>query len=73
MTDPVTNKGFTGILIDLDLAKKVGSGPSGARHQTGTVKFMAIQVLQNWLIRTGLILSPSSTFFSGSVRADHGK
>ena len=46
ITDPTTTKGFSGILIDLDLAKIIGSGPSGARHQTGTVEFMAIQVLQ---------------------------
>ena len=46
ITDPIKTNGFSGILIDLDLAKIVGSGPSGARHQTGTVEFMAIQVLQ---------------------------
>ena len=34
------------MLIDLDLAKVIGSGQSGARPQTGTVEFMAIQVLQ---------------------------
>lgn len=46
ITDPAEANGFTGILIDLDLAKLRGSGRSGARHQTGTVEFMAIQVLQ---------------------------
>ncbi|OJD25349.1 hypothetical protein ACJ73_03286 [Blastomyces percursus] len=35
------------MLIDLDLAKEVGSGRSGARHQTGTMEFMAIEVLPN--------------------------
>ncbi|KAI9776690.1 MAG: hypothetical protein M1839_009417 [Geoglossum umbratile] len=35
-----------GILIDLDLAKELGSGPSGARHRTGTMEFMAIEVLK---------------------------
>ncbi|EEH11710.1 conserved hypothetical protein [Histoplasma capsulatum G186AR] len=35
------------MLIDLDLAKEVGSGRSGARHQTGTMEFMAIEVLLN--------------------------
>ena len=35
-----------GMLIDLDLAKVLGSGRSGARHQTGTMEFMAIEVLQ---------------------------
>ncbi|KGQ02581.1 hypothetical protein BBAD15_g12207 [Beauveria bassiana D1-5] len=34
------------MLIDLDLAKERNSGPSGARHQTGTVQFMAIEVLR---------------------------
>ena len=34
------------MLIDLDLAKVLGSGRSGARHQTGTMEFMAIEVLQ---------------------------
>ena len=46
ITDPEKADGFTGMLIDLDLAKEVGSGRSGARHQTGTMEFMAIQVLQ---------------------------
>ncbi|EFW14915.1 conserved hypothetical protein [Coccidioides posadasii str. Silveira] len=39
--------GRSGMLIDLDLAKEVGSGRSGARHQTGTMEFMAIEVLLN--------------------------
>lgn len=38
--------GFRGMLIDLDLAKVRDGGPSGARHQTGTMQFMAIEVLQ---------------------------
>ncbi|OAA62914.1 serine/threonine-protein kinase Sgk2 [Cordyceps fumosorosea ARSEF 2679] len=38
--------GFKGMLIDLDLAKKRDSGPSGARHRTGTMQFMAIEVLR---------------------------
>ncbi|KAM4056429.1 hypothetical protein HRG_003332 [Hirsutella rhossiliensis] len=38
--------GFKGMLIDLDLAKVKDSGPSGARHQTGTMQFMAIEVLR---------------------------
>ena len=45
ITNPEKTGGFTGILIDEDLAKEIGSGPSGARHQTGTMEFMAIQVL----------------------------
>ena len=46
ITDPRRANGFTGMLIDLDLAKQVGSSRSGARHQTGTMQFMAIEVLR---------------------------
>lgn len=46
ITDPEKADGFTGMLIDMDLAKEVGSGRSGARHQTGTMQFMAIEVLR---------------------------
>ena len=46
ITDPKEADGFTGMLIDEDLAKEIGSKPSGARHQTGTMEFMAIQVLR---------------------------
>ncbi|MCJ1251832.1 hypothetical protein MMC30_009070 [Trapelia coarctata] len=46
ITDPKKADGFTGMLIDLDLAKIVGSGRSGARHQTGTMQFIAIGVLR---------------------------
>jgi Fungal protein kinase len=35
-----------GMLINLNLAKKLNSGPSGAKHRTGTMKFMAIEVLE---------------------------
>ncbi|KAI4219804.1 MAG: hypothetical protein L6R40_008711 [Gallowayella cf. fulva] len=45
ITNPKESGGFTGMLIDLDLAKVLGSGRSGARHQTGTMEFMAIEVL----------------------------
>ncbi|OJD11578.1 hypothetical protein AJ78_07680 [Emergomyces pasteurianus Ep9510] len=47
ITDPEKADGHSGMLIDLDLAKEVGSGRSGARHQTGTMEFMAIEVLLN--------------------------
>ncbi|OJD13000.1 hypothetical protein AJ78_06493 [Emergomyces pasteurianus Ep9510] len=47
ITDPEKADGNFGMLIDLDLAKEVGSGRSGARHQTGTREFMAIEVLLN--------------------------
>jgi len=46
ITDPKEADGFTGMLIDEDLAKEIGSGRSGARHQTGTMEFMAIEVLR---------------------------
>ena len=39
--------GRVGMLIDLDLAKKVGTQRSGARCRTGTMEFMAIDVLLN--------------------------
>ncbi len=46
ITNPKQADGFVGMLIDLDLAKVLNSERSGARHQTGTMEFMAIQVLQ---------------------------
>lgn len=45
ITNPEKADGFRGMLIDLDLAKEDGKGPSGARHRTGTMEFMAIEVL----------------------------
>ncbi|KAI5862977.1 serine/threonine-protein kinase Sgk2 [Durotheca rogersii] len=45
ITEPRTENDFKGMLIDLDLAKVRDSGPSGARHQTGTMQFMAVEVL----------------------------
>jgi serine/threonine protein kinase len=41
-----TEGGPKGRLIDLDLAKELDSMPSGARHRTGTMQFMAIEVLE---------------------------
>ncbi|KAF2787657.1 hypothetical protein K505DRAFT_379435 [Melanomma pulvis-pyrius CBS 109.77] len=35
-----------GMLIDLDLGKELDGGPTGARHRTGTMEFMAIEVLE---------------------------
>ncbi|KAK2616904.1 hypothetical protein QQS21_000282 [Conoideocrella luteorostrata] len=46
ITDEKAPDGFRGMLIDLDLAKVRDTDPSGARHQTGTMQFMAIEVLQ---------------------------
>ncbi|KAL7270070.1 hypothetical protein RUND412_007232 [Rhizina undulata] len=37
-----------GMVIDLDLAKELDNGPSGARNRTGTIEFMAIEVLQEF-------------------------
>ncbi|KAI0543394.1 serine/threonine-protein kinase Sgk2 [Xylaria curta] len=45
ITDPKKANGHKGMLIDLDLAKIKDSPASGARHQTGTMQFMAIEVL----------------------------
>ncbi|EGD97738.1 FunK1 protein kinase [Trichophyton tonsurans CBS 112818] len=47
ITDPKVANGYSGMLIDLDLAKELGRGPTGARHRTGTMEFMAIEVLLN--------------------------
>ncbi len=41
----ITDGDYKGMLIDLDLAKERDKGPSGARHRTGTMEFMAIEVL----------------------------
>lgn len=46
ITDPEKADGNLGMLIDLDLGKEIGTR-SGARHQTGTMEFMAIDVLLN--------------------------
>ncbi|ODA77177.1 hypothetical protein RJ55_06804 [Drechmeria coniospora] len=46
ITKPKAANGFKGMLMDLDLAKVRESGPSGARHQTGTMQFMAVEVLR---------------------------
>ena len=46
ITNPKQANGFTGMLIDADLAKIVDGGRTGARQQTGTMEFMAIEVLR---------------------------
>ena len=46
ITNPETAGGRKGMLIDLDLSKERDSSPSGARHQTGTMQFMAVEVLR---------------------------
>ncbi|EER39545.1 serine/threonine protein kinase Sgk2 [Histoplasma capsulatum H143] len=47
ITNPEKTNGHSDMLIDLDLAKEVGSGRSSAQHRTGTMEFMAIEVLLN--------------------------
>ncbi|EEH18061.2 hypothetical protein PABG_00624 [Paracoccidioides brasiliensis Pb03] len=47
ITNPEKTDGYSGMLIDLDLAKEVGSEQSGAHYRTGTMEFMAIEVLLN--------------------------
>ncbi|KAI9861265.1 MAG: hypothetical protein M1813_005438 [Trichoglossum hirsutum] len=44
ITDPKKSGGFMGVLVDLHLAKEMGSEPSGARCRTGTMEFKAIEV-----------------------------
>ena len=46
ITEAATTGDPKGMLIDLDLAKELDSLPSGASHRTGTMQFMAIEVLQ---------------------------
>ncbi|KAG6023351.1 hypothetical protein E4U40_004000 [Claviceps sp. LM458 group G5] len=45
ITEPAKADGYKGMLIDLDLAHDITKGPSGTRHRTGTIEFMAIGVL----------------------------
>ncbi len=46
ITDAKNDTDPKGMLIDLDLAKELNCGSSGARHRTGTMQFMAIDVLE---------------------------
>lgn len=46
ITELPTKEAPKGRLIDLDLAKELDGMPSGARHRTGTMQFMAIEVLE---------------------------
>jgi Fungal protein kinase len=46
ITEAATDRDPKGMLIDLDLAKELDSVPSRASHRTGTMQFMAIEVLQ---------------------------
>lgn len=46
ITNPKKADDFKDMLIDENLVKKINSDRNGARHQTGTMKFMTIEVLQ---------------------------
>lgn len=46
ITEHASEGDLKGRLIDLDLAKELDSVPSGASHRTGTMQFMAIEVLE---------------------------
>jgi hypothetical protein len=46
ITTPFVEGEPKGRLVDLDLGKELNSAPSGASHRTGTMQFMAIEVLQ---------------------------
>lgn len=46
ITEPTTADDFKDMLIDLDLAEVRDVGPSGGRHLTGTMQFMAVEVLR---------------------------
>jgi serine/threonine protein kinase len=46
ITELPAEDALKGRLIDLDLAKELNSMPSKARHRTGTMQFMAIEVLE---------------------------
>jgi hypothetical protein len=46
ITESTTEEAPKGILIDLDLAKELNSVPSTASHRTGTMQFMAVEVLE---------------------------
>ncbi|KAG6108507.1 hypothetical protein E4U13_006408, partial [Claviceps humidiphila] len=45
MTEPAKADGYKGMLIDFDSAHDITKDPSGRRHRTGTIEFMAIGVL----------------------------
>ena len=46
ITTPAAEGDPKGRLIDMDLGKELNSVPSGASHRTGTMQFIAIEVLQ---------------------------
>lgn len=60
------------MLINLDLAKKEGKGPSGARHWTGAMEFMAIKVLLRILHTYWHDIEAFFSFLSGYALAAVG-
>lgn len=52
ITDAGDENNPKGTLIDLDLAQELEKGSSGARHRTGTMEFMAIEVLNGPVTHT---------------------
>jgi hypothetical protein len=69
ITTPVTKGDPKGRLIDMDLGKELNSVPSGASHRTGTIQFMAIEVLQARATLIGTILSLFSMSLYGCAFA----
>ena len=65
ITDPKEADGFTGMLIDEDLAKEIGSRRSGARHQTGTMEFYGN--LSATVCRSHLSARPGVIFLRASM------
>jgi serine/threonine protein kinase len=57
ITKAATKEDPKKMLIDLDLAKELDSLPSKASHQTGTIQFIAIEVLQGKITYTSKIAS----------------
>ncbi|MCJ1345689.1 hypothetical protein MMC31_003898 [Peltigera leucophlebia] len=52
ITDAKDENGPKGMLIDLDLAQELDQGSGRARHRTGTMEFMAIEVLSGPVTHT---------------------
>ena len=48
ITDPEEAGGFNGMLIDCDLSIEIDGRRTGARQKTGTMEFMAIEVLREF-------------------------
>ncbi len=76
VTNPDECNGFSGMLIDLDLATNVGENGknehSGAQVMTGTMQFMAIEVLRGALpINGSSFMSENETHVRRRVHRSH--